>query len=123
VCLPTEIRFQIYELIAFTWAPRQKWPMLHTWSGPLRDSVPVARRNPKPFFEPARSRAPLDMSPEDRARATNEREFDQKGGMLDNFKTSVYQFLEEFIDALWKFEGRGRAIDKWYVCNSEHSIP
>lgn len=31
--------------------------------------------------------------------------------MLDYFKIREYQFLEELLDALWKFEGRGRALD------------
>ena len=29
--------------------------------------------------------------------------------MLDYFKIREYQFLEELLEALWKFEGRGRA--------------
>lgn len=34
--------------------------------------------------------------------------------MLDYFKDIEYIWLEEFIDALWRFEGRGKAIEKWY---------
>lgn len=82
--------------------------------GRYGDIIAVARRNTKPRFAPPSSYSPVPVVEEERVRWNNEREFDERGGMMDFFKPSEYQILEEFIDALWKFEGRGRAIDKWY---------
>jgi len=111
--LPAEIRFQIYELVALDWHPRMRYPRPYS-SRYLGEPVSVARRNQKPMFASIRHYSPERMVEEERIRRDNEREFDQRGGMMDFFKPSEYRSLEDFIDALWKFEGRGRAIDQWY---------
>jgi hypothetical protein len=111
--LPPEIRYQIYTLIAFSWNPRMQYPQPSPWKG-LGDIISIARRNVKPRFAPPSDYSPVPVAEEERVRWNNEREFEQRGGIMDFFRPSEYSILEEFIDALWRFEGRARVIDKWY---------